>query len=46
MIIVSAVRSSEEFLHIDATHKLGFLKNPKVYNYYNLKKLYYNLKIT
>ena len=30
VIIVSAVRSSEEFLHIDATHKRGFSKNPKV----------------
>jgi hypothetical protein len=24
------VRSSEEFLQLDAKHKLGFLKNPKV----------------
>lgn len=32
VIIISTVRSSEEFLQLDATHKLGFLKNPKRFN--------------
>ena len=30
VIIISTVRSSQEFLQIDAQFKLGFLKNPKV----------------
>ena len=30
VIIISTVRSSEEFLQLDAQHKLGFLDNPKV----------------
>ena len=30
VIIISTVRSSEEFLPIDANFKLGFLRNPKV----------------
>ena len=30
VIIISTVRSSEKFLDLDATHKLGFLRNPKV----------------
>ncbi len=30
VIIISTVRSNEEFLQLDAQHKLGFLKNPKV----------------
>ena len=29
VIIVSTVRSKEEFLNSDLEHKLGFLKNPK-----------------
>ena len=32
MIIISAVRSKEEFLDTDFRHKLGFLKNPKRFN--------------
>ena len=34
VIIISTVRSSEKFLHIDATFKLGFLRNPKVIFFY------------
>ena len=30
VIIISTVRSSDEFLQLDAQHKLGFLNNPKV----------------
>ena len=30
VIIISTVRSSQEFLQLDAQFKLGFLKNPKV----------------
>ena len=30
VIIISTVTSSEKFLQLDATHKLGFLRNPKV----------------
>ena len=30
VIIISTVRGSEEFLQLDAQHKLGFLNNPKV----------------
>lgn len=29
VIVISAVRSHEEFLNADFQHKLGFLKNPK-----------------
>lgn len=30
VIIISTVRSSEEFLQLDAQYNLGFLQNPKV----------------
>ena len=30
IIIISTVRSSEEYLKMDAAFKLGFLNNPKV----------------
>ena len=30
VIIISTVRSSQEYLQLDAQFKLGFLKNPKV----------------
>ena len=30
MVIISTVRSTDEFLKLDAKHKLGFLRNPKV----------------
>lgn len=32
VIIISTVRSSQEFLQLDAQFKLGFLKNPKRFN--------------
>lgn len=32
VIIISTVRSSSEFLQVDAQFKLGFLKNPKRFN--------------
>lgn len=32
VIIISTVRSSDEFLKLDAQFKLGFLKNPKRFN--------------
>jgi helicase MOV-10 len=30
VIIISTVRSSQEYLQMDARFRLGFLKNPKV----------------
>ena len=30
VVIISTVRSTDEFLKLDAKHKLGFLRNPKV----------------
>lgn len=35
VIIISTVRSSDEFLRMDAIFKLGFLKNPKVANLFS-----------
>lgn len=32
VIIISTVRSSQEYLQLDAKYKLGFLKNPKRFN--------------
>ena len=32
MIIISTVRSTDQFIRFDAKHRLGFLANPKRFN--------------
>ncbi len=37
VIIISTVRSSQEYLPLDSHFKLGFLRNPKVTIHYHFK---------